>query len=303
MTFDNTVAMSFVIGAFFLLFTAEVLVGEYKKKGLWTMGELGVSVLSFINFLGVRVVLLAVISFLLLTLFPNGAGFMADWPVVPLFIGYLLVEEYIHYWVHRFAHEFPLLWRFHKPHHAPEFVNLTISYRENWLWFFLIPNAWLGSIMVWGGQMEIAMIAVAIKGVSEWLVHTSIRWDAPLQKNPITRPFMWVLERVVTLPDTHHVHHGVGKYGNAMGNYGSFLFLFDTLHGTGTFPHAKQEGYGLPDGVKIEPWYEQLWWPFFKTKRAPGQIAASVASEQQVSQSSVTSITTKDGRRIIVGAA
>jgi len=299
MTFDNTVAMTFVTAGFFVVFVAELLVGEYKKKGLWTMAELGVSVLSFVNFLLVRVVLLAIISWLLLTLFPAGAGFMADWPIVPLFIGYVLLEEYIHYWVHRLAHEYPLLWRFHKPHHAPKFVNVTISFRENWVWFFLIPNAWMGSILVWGGQMEIAMIAVAAKGISEWFVHTSIRWDAPLQKNPITRPAMWVVERIITLPDTHHVHHGVGKYGNAMGNYGSFLFIFDVLHGTGTFPHAKQEGYGLPQGVRVEPWYEQLWWPLFKVPRAAGASAATVASEQQVLRAG-TSITTSDGRCIEV---
>ena len=298
MIFDNTVAMTLVICGFFVVFVAELLVGEYKKKGLWTMAELGVSVLSFVNFMLVRVVLLAVISWLLFTLFPGGAGFMTDWPTVPLFIGYVLLEEYIHYWVHRLAHEYPLLWRFHKPHHAPQFVNVTISYRENWVWYFLVPNAWMGSIMVWGGQMEIAMIAVAAKGISEWFVHTSIRWDAPLQNNPITRPAMWVVERIVTLPDTHHVHHGVGKYGNAMGNYGSFLFLFDILHGTATIPHAKQEGYGLPQGVRVEPWYEQLWWPFFKAQRTMGTSVASVAGERV--REMETSITTSDGRCIEV---
>lgn len=301
MTFDNTVAMQCIGGGFVVFLVLEMLSGEYKKKSFWTIREVGTNVFSFLNFLVVRFFLLGLIAWLLLTLFPTGGGFMSDWPFWPIFLAYLLVEEYLHYWVHRLAHEHPLLWRFHKPHHTPEILNMTVSFRENWIWFLLTPNAWLGAVMVWGGQLEAAMIGAAIKGCSEWMVHSSLRWDLALQRNVVTRRFMWVVERIVTLPDTHHVHHGIGKYGNAMGNYGSFLFLFDMLHGTGTIPHRRQQAYGLPQGVYEEPWWEQLWWPFVRVKKEK-----SVRSDRQLDNveqdlsNAKASIITFDGRVVPV---
>ena len=304
MTIDNETAMK-IIGASFLFFAIiELIRGHYSKPEFWTLAEFGTSLGSFINFLVVRAGLLIVASWLLLALFPTGAGFMADLPFLPVFLAYVLFEEYAHYWVHRWAHEWSWLWRFHKPHHTPKELNLTVAYRENWAWFIFVPNAWLGAILVWGGQAEAAMLGAAIKGSSEWMVHSAVRWDLALQKNRLTRPIMWVLERVITLPDTHHVHHGIGRYGNAMGNYGSFLFMYDLMHGTGTIPHHVQDGFALPKGVKVEPWYEQLWWPFLR-KAGAADLRITPAdqtplfSAADIDDASAV-ITTADGQQIIV---
>jgi sterol desaturase/sphingolipid hydroxylase (fatty acid hydroxylase superfamily) len=305
MMIDNELAMK-IIGASFVFFAfIELIRGHYSKPGFWTLEEFGTSFGSFLNFLVVRAGLLFVISWMLLTLFPNGAGFMTDLPFIPVFLAYVLFEEYAHYWVHRWAHEWSWLWRFHKPHHTPKQLNLTVAFRENWAWFIFVPNAWLGAILVWGGQAEAAMLGAAIKGSSEWMVHSAVRWDLALQKNRLTRPIMWILERIITLPDTHHVHHGIGRYGNAMSNYGSFLFMYDLMHGTGTIPHKVQDGFGLPEGVKMEPWYEQLWWPFL---RKPGAADLHIAPVDQTPLFSADDldeasavITTADGRQIVVG--
>ena len=87
-----------------------------------------------------------------------------------------------------------------------------------------------------------------------------------------------------------------------MGNYGSFLFMFDVLHGTATIPHQRQQGFGLPQGVYEEPWYEQLWWPFLKVKKAGvlPRKSANPLAEQQVGTLE-TAIITADGRLIEVG--
>lgn len=262
---DNAQAMQIIAASAVFFVLVELVLGHYLSRKFWTLQEIGVSVLSFFNFLVVRFLLLGFIAWLLVFSFPAMQGFMSVLPFWPVFIVYVLAEEYAHYWVHRWAHEWPWLWRFHKPHHTPQVVNLTVAYRENWAWFIFAPNAWMGGILVWAGQAEAAMLGAAIKGSSEWMVHSAVRWDLALQRNRFTRPFMLVLERIITLPDTHHVHHGIGRYGNAMGNYGSFLFMYDLMHKTATIPHHKQEGFGLPEGVKVEPWYEQLWWPFVRS--------------------------------------
>ena len=306
MNFDNNFAMQ-VIGGFFVFFAClELVRGQYANGKFWAMREFGINVLSFINFLGVRVALLVIVAWALVTLFPGGRGFMSDLPFWPVFLVYVLAEEYAHYWVHRWAHEWQWLWRFHKPHHTPEILNLTVAYRENWMWFIFAPNAWMGGILVWAGQMEAAMLGAAIKGSCEWMVHSALRWDLILQRNSLTRPFMAVLEKIVTLPDTHHVHHGIGRYGNAMANYGSFLFLYDILHKTAVIPHHPQEAFGLPQGARVEPWYEQLWWPFCRARRqvtkddSTDADAGSIAAYKNADANAEVTITTFDGKRIAV---
>lgn len=263
---DNSTSLQIIIAFGALFVVIDFLSGALRKRGAFTLNELGVNIFSFINFMAVRTVMLALWAWLLVTLFPQYEGFLVGVNFWVAFAGYVLLEEYIHYWIHRWSHSIPWLWRLHKPHHVPEHVNLSVAYRENWLWFVVVPNPLMSAILVWGGQPEAAFAAVAWKGSSEFMVHSNTRWDLKLHEFWLTRPLMRVVEKLITLPDTHHAHHGIGKYGHGMCNFGSFLFLFDVLHGTAEFPRHAQERFGVPERVKVEPWYEQLWWPMAKDK-------------------------------------
>jgi len=261
---DNVTSYQIIIACGVLFAAIDFIAGGLREKGTFTVNEMGVNLLSFINFMAVRTVMLGVYAWLLITLVPHAEGFLAGFNFWLIFFGYVLFEEYIHYWIHRLSHSVPWLWRLHKPHHVPQHVNLTVAYRENWLWFVILPNPLLGALLVLGGQPEVAFAHAAWKGSSEFMVHSSTRWDLKLHDFWLTRPFMRVLEKVITLPDTHHAHHGIGKYGHGMCNFGSFLFIYDVLHGTAEFPHHAQERFGVPERVKVEPWYEQIWWPMAK---------------------------------------
>ncbi|EKF7416844.1 TPA: sterol desaturase family protein [Pseudomonas aeruginosa] len=278
--FDNTMAMSVILGFAVLFLIIDTLGGTFNKKGVFSFREIGVNIFSFINFLGIRVVTTAIWAFVFMTLLADYSGMLKDvnfWIVFPI---YVLLEEYIHYWIHRWSHSIPWLWRLHKPHHAPEHLNMTVSFRENWLWFAVIPNPIMTAALIWAGQPEVAFIAVAWKGSSEWMVHTGYRWDLPLYENRFTGPIMRVVDKFITMPDTHHAHHGVGRYGHGMCNFGSFLFLFDVLHGTAEFPRHKQDGFGMPKGVKLEKPTEQLWWPVMKDA-VPADLHVVTANESQ----------------------
>lgn len=253
------IAVSGILFAFI-----DVVSGAMLKRGVFTINEFGVNVLSFCNFLGIRFVMSSFWALVLFGVFGAYQGMLANVAFWIAFPAYVLIEEYIHYWVHRYSHSAPWLWRIHKPHHVPEHVNLSVAYRENWLWFVLLPNPLLTGFMVWAGQPEAAFIATAWKGSFEFMVHSRTRWDLPLHNFWLTKPIMRVLEKIITLQDTHHAHHGTGRYGHGMCNFGSFLFIFDVLHGTGEFPRCQQDAYGVPRNVKVEPWYEQLWWPMAK---------------------------------------
>ena len=73
------------------------------------------------------------------------------------------------------------------------------------------------------------------------------------------------VEKLVTLPDTHHAHHGMGRRAHMRGNYAVTLFLFDTLLGTARIPRARQERFGLPGRFD---WREEMLWPVIRRRAA-----------------------------------
>ncbi len=248
---------------FFLVI--DILSGALSDRRQYTMQEMGLNVFAFVNFLTARALMVGVWVWIFLKAFPGGTGFMNGMGFWTTFFVYMLVEEYAHYWIHRLSHSIPWLWRIHKAHHTPEHMNVTVTYRENWLWWALASNTYITAFFIWGGHIAPVVLAGSAKIIVGFLSHSGSRWDLALHKNRFTQPFMWVLERVVTLQDTHHAHHGIGKYGNGMTNYAPFLFIFDVIHRTGIIPHTRQEAFGVPKTVTVEPWYELLWWPVLKT--------------------------------------
>jgi sterol desaturase/sphingolipid hydroxylase (fatty acid hydroxylase superfamily) len=292
-----------IVLAFMAFFAAvEAAFGLYRKPGVLTMREVGASLLSLAANLFVRGVVSLALTSALGAFWPGSRGALAGaspWLVAPI---YFLLSDYGFYFVHRKSHEVPWLWWIHKPHHTAQNLNVAVTYRENWIWALVMTDTWLPPILAWLGQPAAYVAAAAVRTVISLVVHSELRWDLPLQRNRFTRPLMWVIERIVTLPDTHHVHHGVGRHGNAMKNYGSALAVFDLLHGTLAIPHARQEAFGLPEGAPVEPWTEQLFWPFVRSKkkaagarRPLGEAtpAAALAAAQAV-------IYTADGRAVVV---
>lgn len=296
----KTVLIAFVSVAIFS--AAELVLGLYRRPGVLTMRELGASLVAFGSTLLIRGAALAAVPWALGELWPSAGGALAGvsfWLVFPISV---LAEEYGLYWMHRKGHEWPWLWRLHKPHHAPRNLNVAVTYRENWLWHVLTPSTWLAPVVVWLGHPGAYVASVIFRTVIGLMVHVDLRWDLRLQRNRFMRPVMWVLERIISLPDTHQVHHGVGRFGNAMKNYGGALICFDVLHGTLMIPHARQEGFGLPEGAPIEPWAEQLFWPFVRSTKEvadrrrslePAPPSAALAAAEAV-------IRTADGHAIVV---
>lgn len=288
---------------FIALFAAiELAFGVYRRPGVLTMRELGASLVSLGNSLLIRGALTGAVIGTLGALWPRSEGALAGmsfWLTLPL---YMLLDEYGGYWVHRKSHEWPWLWRIHKPHHAPRNMNVAVTFRNNWLWLLLMPYVWSAPILIWVGQPEVYIVGSAFKTLTALMVHSDLRWDLHLQQNRLMRPVMWVLERVISLPDVHHAHHGVGRYGNAMSNYGGALTCFDLLHGTLMLPHARQEGFGLPEGAPIEPWAEQLYWPFVRSKKkgADRRRPIDEASPTVALAAAEAVIHTADGRAVVV---
>lgn len=192
-------------------------------------------------------------------------SFWVAFPVV------FFLQEFCHYWLHRWSHEKRWLWKLHRTHHSAPQLNALVLYRYNIFWTLLLPQTWIGAICVHLGLYEVFAAAILIEFVVNALTHTPYRWDLALRRLPGMTPVFNVLEKVITLPDTHHAHHGLGKHAHARGNYAITLFCLDVFYGTAKIPRERQERFGLPGRFD---WREELFWPLVRKGVQRGQPEA-----------------------------
>lgn len=207
-----------------------------------------------------------VLGFVFDHIFPHSANSLAHvsfWLAFPVFF---IAEEFCHYWVHRWAHEWRWLWKLHRTHHSAERLSSLVLYRYNVFWTVLLPQAWFGAIALHLGLVQVFAVNVLITFAVNALTHTAYRWDLALRRLPGMNAVFNVLEKIVTLPDTHHAHHGLGRHAHARGNYAVTIFLFDMLLGTAKIPRARQERFGLPGRFD---WREELFWPVVRKGLLP----------------------------------
>ncbi len=259
--------MEIGLSVFMLLLLLDFFAGEFRKPHALSMNELGVNLISTTLALTIRAVPFAAIMFLVVHGLPGLKGALAESNVWLVFLVVLLVDDYANYWLHRCAHKVPWLWRLHKPHHIPTQMNVLMGVRENLFYYFLLPVNVMAPLLVFMGAEEAGAIMLALKLTVVYLQHASFRWDLWLRRSGLGRVLLDGLEKVFSLQDFHHVHHGIGRYGNASSNYGNVLNIWDVLHGTSSgHVHRPQDAYGLPVGVKVEPWFVQLFWPLLREK-------------------------------------
>lgn len=186
-------------------------------------------------------------------------------------------EEMLHYWLHRYAHEWRWLWKIHRTHHSAQQLNVGVIYRYNIFWVMILPQVWMGALAFYLGLGEAYVAAIMITFLTNVLTHSNYRWDLWLRrKMPWSEPLWWVLERVITLPDAHHAHHAYGKSAHPNGNYAVTLFIFDIIFGTAKIPNSKQVNYGLPISPRLH-WAEELFWPVVKKPLLPKPVKTEEA--------------------------
>lgn len=151
-------------------------------------------------------------------------------------VGFLLFDLFS-YWMHRFAHEVPFMWRFHTVHHSPEHMDWVSGFRIHPLdgvviapAFFFLIGAGFGAELA--GLLAVAQIVLGIF----FHANVRVRWR--------------LLDRVAANPEFHHWHHS--SEPDAVGhNYGAALPWWDLLFGTYFMP-AHRSGrrphrYGVAD--------------------------------------------------------
>ncbi len=92
------------------------------------------------------------------------------------------------------------------------------------------------------------MFVTGVKALITTGAHSSIKWDKPFYTYKLLKPIGWVMERLISVPATHHAHHadsdtdGVGHY---KGNFGNMFFIWDLIFKTGIITRKYPSSYGI----------------------------------------------------------
>ncbi len=142
----------------------------------------------------------------------------------------LAVGEFGFYWGHRWAHEIPLLWRFHAIHHSAEEIDWLVNSRAHPFDIVFVrlcgfvPMYALGLAQPMRGQKldTVPLLIMLLGTMWGFFVHANLRWR-----------FGW-LALLVSTPAFHHWHHTNDEHVNK--NYASMLPFMDKLFGTWYLP-------------------------------------------------------------------
>lgn len=121
--------------------------------------------------------------------------FALPWPV-SLALAVLLLDLWLYIW-HRLNHRVPILWRFHRMHHADEEMDVTTATRFHFGELSASAVLRLGIIPLVGVEVWQLLIYETFVVAATMFHHANIslgRWDAPLR---------WI----IVTPFMHKVHH------------------------------------------------------------------------------------------------
>ena len=182
------------------------------------------------------------------------------WPgvtdqAVVAFLIYLVVFDFVDYWIHRGQHQLNWWWSLHALHHSQRQMTMWSDNRNHLLDDVLrdtimVVVAWL--IGVPPGQF---VAIVAVTQLSESFQHANLKlW------------FGRVGERLWISPRFHRRHHsvGIGHEGAARGtlggcNFGVLLPWWDVLFGTADF-QLRYDPTGIRDQVESGRDYGRGFW-------------------------------------------
>jgi sterol desaturase/sphingolipid hydroxylase (fatty acid hydroxylase superfamily) len=198
-------------------------------------------------------------------IFPQYRGALGGIGVIAAIGLFLVFEDMMQYWWHRASHSFAWLYNLHRAHHNARYMSVRLVYRNNIIYYALMPSLWFAGALIYLGLGWFYAGYLVVKMLVIIGAHSDVKWDEPLYRIRALSPVMWVVERLISTPATHHAHHGRHSSDPAVhykGNYGNLMFLWDVLFGTAKITRSYPESYGvenLPDATLGQ----QLLWPIF----------------------------------------
>jgi len=154
----------------------------------------------------------------------NGWGVlnMFDMPIwAHILISAFLLDMAV-YWQHVASHKIPMIWAFHKMHHADRDIDATTGIRFHPVEIILSMAYKMVIVLILGPHVVGVILFEIILNGSAMFNHANFRLPLWLDK---------IVRLLFVTPDMHRVHHSViGRETNS--NYGFNLSVWDRIFGS-----------------------------------------------------------------------
>lgn len=172
-----------------------------------------------------------------------------DHPVAS-FLAYLVVIDFVLYWVHRAQHAFGWWWALHALHHSQREMTFWTDDRNHLLDMVITDLVLAVAALLVGVAPGQFVAIVAVTRAVESLSHANVRLA-----------FGRVGERLLVSPRFHRVHHaiGLGHEGARQGcNFAVLFPIWDHLFGTAN-PVREYPATGIRDQLHGRDYGEGFW--------------------------------------------
>lgn len=168
----------------------------------------------------------------LITIVPTWHDAMGHWSFWSQFLVVFMVNDFGRYWLHRWYHEFNMLWRVHRVHHTVVHMDAMSVFRHHVLEAVVKNGLLFLPFRLLGVDGEVFILYSAIDIVKGFWHHANLR------------TYIGRLNYVFNSPELHWWHHSVESKG-MMANYGSVLSIWDLMFGTFYYPKVWPDKIGV----------------------------------------------------------
>jgi sterol desaturase/sphingolipid hydroxylase (fatty acid hydroxylase superfamily) len=248
-----------VIAAFILIGLFERLLPYRKDWNLDHHGDTKVDVAFLLLQQSLTLLItrawLLVIPLLLPSILKQGALgsiWPVSWPIILQLVIYIYTDDFIYYWLHRWGHKNPVLWRVHSIHHSPDRLYFNNAPRFHAIETIVREVCVMTTFYLLGVEVmliELAQIYISIFGL---LQHANISFKLGFQNY------------ILSTADLHRWHHSklIKESDN---NFGGNVILWDMIFGTFYYPKGRQIGtVGIYNPAFPKSFLGQLMAPFSK---------------------------------------
>jgi sterol desaturase/sphingolipid hydroxylase (fatty acid hydroxylase superfamily) len=197
--------------------------------------------------------------------FEGKTGILRSLPFWWQALVYVLLSDFLLYWIHRGFHS-AQMWRYHAIHHSAKEVDWTTSYRFHPVNLMFQPVL-VSLIMVFlGVSPEVVIFFMPFDILSAAFVHANVKWT------------FGPLKYVIATPVFHRWHHGPADDGGSS-NFAPTFAFWDLMFGTFHMPEGRlPQDFGNDDHNFPEGYFKQLIYPFKKV--TPDALSAIPAVPQ-----------------------
>lgn len=158
------------------------------------------------------------LAFLLRGLLPKSwLGFVAQQPFWLQAVAALLMAEVWVYVVHRLAHKWDFLWKFHRVHHTVTEMTWSAASRQHPVDFLLI---------IVGANLPAMLLGIDLRSIALFVILE--RFYTVMLHSDLNLDWGW-FSKVIASPKLHALHHDPNRRGI---NYAGILSLLDVIGNT-----------------------------------------------------------------------